>query len=124
MAEDGVIPDRYPLMALRKDFPKRFPTQHGYDESSYNKPRQMTVITTCRLLPRGRRGIVRRVQSSALIRINSRREMRAVAINAVPAGNDAGRYGLELRAAKAAAARLAAGGAFEFFTCCSPGESA
>jgi CRP-like cAMP-binding protein len=37
------------------------------------------------------------VQSSALIRINSRREMRAVAINAVPAGNDAGRYGLELR---------------------------
>jgi len=37
------------------------------------------------------------VQSNALIRINSRREMRAVAINAVPAGNDAGRYGLELR---------------------------
>src|ERR1700694_3554647 len=57
----------------------------------------MTVITTCRLLPRGRRGIVRRVQSSALIRINSRREMRAMAINAVPAGNDAGRYGLEFR---------------------------
>src|SRR5882762_2838994 len=51
-------------------FPKRFPTQHGHDESSYNEPRQMTVITTYRLLPRGRRRIVRRVQSSALIRIN------------------------------------------------------